>query len=107
METKRFVLLDVDYVTRYGRPVVRLFGKILEEDKPIIALDHDFQPYLYLLPQDLETCRRELAPFEVQKIEKLRLKDNDGKLKDFFKLTLTHPREMLPLKKELEHWIFQ
>jgi len=102
VETKKLVLLDVDYVTRYGRPVIRLFGKIIEEDKSIIAWDPNFQPYLYLLSQDLGTCREELAPFDVQKIETRHLKDNDGKLKDFLKVTLNHPREILPLKKELE-----
>ena len=46
METKKLILLDIDYVTRYGRPVIRLFGKIPDEDKSIIALDKNFKPYI-------------------------------------------------------------
>jgi DNA polymerase I len=103
METKRFVLLDVDYVTRYGRPVIRLFGKILAENRSIIARDPNFQPYLYLLPLEAEECMADLTEFNLQKIEKLRRKDNDGELKDFLKVTLTHPREMLPLKKQIQN----
>ena len=41
METKKFVLLDIDYITENNEAVIRLFGKPpLEEndDKSIIAL---------------------------------------------------------------------
>ena len=101
METKKFILLDIDYVTRYGRPVIRLFGKITDEDKSIIALDRNFKPYIYILPLDVEECIAELTEFELPKIEKQRKRDN-GKLKDFLKVTLKHPREMLKLKKEIQ-----
>ena len=48
METKGFVLLDIDYVTDNGLPVVRLFGKKTgnEKETPIIALDRHFRPYI-------------------------------------------------------------
>jgi len=101
METKKFILLDIDYVTRYGRPVIRLFGKIPDEDKSIIALDKNFKPYIYILPLDVEECIAELTEFELPKIEKQRKRDN-GELKDFLKVTLKNPREMLKLKKEIE-----
>ena len=101
METKKFILLDIDYVTRYGRPVIRLFGKIPDEDKSIIALDKNFKPYIYILPLDVEECIAELTEFELPKIEKQRKRDN-GELKDFLKVTLKHPREMLKLKKEIQ-----
>lgn len=102
METKRFLLMDVDYVTRYGQPVIRLFGKMIPGNRSIIARDPNFQPYLYLLPFHAEECITELTEFKLPKIETVPRKDNDGKLKDFLKVTLNHPREMLPLKKELE-----
>ena len=101
METKKFILLDIDYVTRYGRPVIRLFGKIPDEDKSIIALDKNFKPYIYILPLDVEECIAELTEFELPKIEKQRKRDK-GELKDFLKVTLKHPREMLKLKKEIQ-----
>jgi DNA polymerase, archaea type len=101
METKKFILLDIDYVTRYGRPIIRLFGKIPDEDKSIIALDNNFKPYIYILPLDVEECIAELTEFELPKIEKQHKRDN-GELKDFLKVTLKHPREMLKLKKEIQ-----
>lgn len=103
MDTEKFVLLDIDYVTRYGQPVIRLFGKIPVDNRSIIAHDRNFHPYLYLLPYDLEACREELVPFEVPGIERLRRIDKDGVVKEFLKLTLRHPRDLLPLKRQMEN----
>ncbi|MGZ7160366.1 MAG: 3'-5' exonuclease [Methanobacterium sp.] len=100
METKRFILLDIDYFTRHGKPVIRLFGKITGEDKSIIALDKNFNPYIYILPLGEEECITELREFELLKIEKECKRDN-GELKDFLKVTLEHPREILKLEKEI------
>ena len=86
METKRFVLLDVDYFTKKGKPVIRLFGK-LSDGRSIIALDKNFKPYIYILPHDIEECITELEEFKLNKIEKTRKRDN-GDLKDFLKVTL-------------------
>ena len=60
METKRFILLDIDYFTKYGKPVIRLFGKITDENKSIIALDNNFNPYIYVIPKKIEECINEL-----------------------------------------------
>ncbi len=101
METKRFVLLDVDYITRSGRPIIRLFGKISGENKSIIALDKNFKPYIYIRPDNIGDCIAELNEFDFPKIEKIRKRDN-GELKDFLKLTLKHPREMRKIERELQ-----
>jgi DNA polymerase I len=100
METKRFILLDIDYFTKYGKPVIRLFGKIPDEDKSIIALDKNFNPYIYILPLDIKECIAELKEFKLPKIEKECKRDN-GELKDFLKVTLEHPREIFKLEKEI------
>lgn len=51
MITKKFVLLDIDYVTRNRKPVIRLFGKILgDEYESIIALDKVLDPTSMLSP---------------------------------------------------------
>lgn len=100
METKRFVLLDIDYFTQSGKPIIRLLGKIPGENKSIIALDKNFKPYFYILPHDVHECMAELNKLELLKIEKQRKRDN-GELKDCLKLTLKHPREMLKLEKEI------
>ncbi len=99
METKRFILLDIDYFTKKGSPVIRLFGK-LSDGKSIIALDKSFKPYIYVLPHDIEECIAELKKFKFSEIEKICKIDN-GELKDFLKVTLKHPWELLKLEKEL------
>jgi len=99
METKRFILLDIDYFTKFGKPIIRLFGK-MPDRKSIIALDKNFKPYIYVLPTDIEECIAELKEFKLNKIEKVRKKDN-GKLRNLLKLTLEHPREMAKLEREI------
>ncbi len=101
METKRFVLLDIDYITRSGRPIIRLFGKISGENKSIMALDENFKPYIYILPYNIEECIAELNEFDLSKKEKILKRDN-GELKDFLKVTLKHPREMRKLEREIQ-----
>ena len=32
MDTKKFVLLDIDYITKKNVAVIRLFGKLIGED---------------------------------------------------------------------------
>ncbi len=100
MEIKRFLLLDIDFFTRQGKPVIKLFGKIPEEERSIIALDKNFNPYIYILPHDLEACITELKEFKFSKIEKERKRD-DGEWKDFLKVNLKHPGEILKLEKEI------
>lgn len=100
MDIRKFVLLDIDYVTRNGVAVVRLFGK-QNDGNSIIALDKNFKPYIYVLPYDADDCINELRKLEPFKVEK-QLKKDGGKLKDFLKVTLKHPREMPKLKKEIQ-----
>lgn len=71
MKTKRFILLDIDYLTKLGKPIIRLFGKIPGENKSIIALDKNFYPYFYVIPHDFKECMADLEQFRVLKIEKV------------------------------------
>ena len=100
METKKFVLLDIDYITK-NVAVIRLFGKLLEEDgRSIIALDRSFKPYIYVLPYDVEECIAELGSLNLLKIEKV-IKTDFGESKEFLKITLNHPRDLTKLKKTI------
>ena len=88
METKQFVLLDIDYITKNHIAVIRLFGKLIgEKEGSIIALDESFRPYIYVHPHDFDDCINELSELKLLKVEKLHKKDN-GELKDFLKITL-------------------
>ena len=99
METKRFVLLDIDYITEGDKAVVRLFGKIKgdEEGKSIIVLDKNFKPYIYVVPRDIETCADDVSELEVESVEWVRKNDN-GQDKDFLKVILNHPQDVPKLR---------
>ena len=102
METKQFVLLDIDYITKNRIPVIRLFGKLIGENgggSKIIALDKSFKPYIYIRPNNFDDCINELNILELQ-VEKLRRKDN-GKLKNFLKVTLKHPQDIYKLREKI------
>ena len=102
METKQFVLLDIDYITKNRIPTIRLFGKLIEENgegSKIIALDRRFKPYIYIHPNNVDDCIKELAVLELE-VEKLRRKDN-GKLKNFLKVTLKHPQDIYKLRDKI------
>ena len=72
METKKFVLLDIDYITENNEAVIRLFGRICgtDDDELIIALDRSFKPYIYVLPYDVNACIDELSDLRTLKVEK-------------------------------------
>ncbi len=102
MESKKFVLLDIDYITENDEAVVRLFGKLVGEEgnRSIIAKDKSFKPYIYVLPHDIEACITELEDLNIQKIERVEKKDV-GVLKEFLKITLKHPQDVPKLREKI------
>ena len=47
-----FYPLDVDHlVLKNGKAIIRIFG-ITEDRKRVIVLDHDFEPFFYILPKE-------------------------------------------------------
>jgi DNA polymerase I len=102
MERKRFLLLDIDYVTENDEAVIRLFGKIKGdgENKSIIAKDKSFKPYIYVYPHEIKECMEELGELNLKKIEKVRKKDV-GIYKEFLKITLKHPQEVPKLREKI------
>lgn len=100
MERKKFVLLDIDYITRNHKPVIRLFGK-LADGRSIIALDRNFKPYIYVQTHDVEKCKDELRKLELKKIEKICKKDK-GQIEEFLKIILNHPRDISKLNEKIK-----
>jgi DNA polymerase I len=102
METKTMVLLDIDYVTEDDMPVIRLFGTFMSEEGPksIIALDRNFQPYIYVIPHHLEKCLEELADFEGVRVESVQRKDL-GKALNVFKVFFKHPQDVPRFRDEI------
>jgi DNA polymerase I len=104
METKKFVLLDIDYITEDDRAVVRLFGKLQGDEKgrSVIAVDKGFKPYIYVLPHDSEECVTDIKEMDVEGVEWVREKDI-GKAKDFLKVTLKHPQDVPKLRDKIRN----
>lgn len=111
MESKNIILLDIDYITHEEKAVIRLFGKIKEEngktgEKKIIALDETFEPYIYLITNNIEKCKEDLEkltpmPEKVEKVRKKRFQIEG----EFLKVTFKHPQDVPKLReiiKDLE-----
>ena len=86
------VILDIDYVTFEDKPVIRLFSK--DGDKNIVLLDDTFEPYLYVMADDLDECMVEIKEnIDVVNVEKVTKKDFQIET-DFIKVTFKHPQEL-------------
>jgi len=104
MITKKFVLLDIDYITRNHEPTIRLFGKLLGDNHQmhIIALDNSFKPYIYVIPHNFNACIDELSNLGLSAVEKVSKKDM-GKIKEVLKITYNHPKDIRQLKEKIEN----
>ena len=89
---KNVVILDIDYVTYEDKPVIRLFSK--DGDKNVVLIDDTFEPYLYVLSDDIEECLDEIQEnLDVVRIEKVIKKDFQIET-EFLKVTFKHPQEL-------------
>ena len=96
---RNVVILDIDYVTYEDKPVIRLFSK--EGDKNIVLIDDTFEPYLYVVSDDVEECMAEIEEnIDVVNIERVIKKDFQIE-SEFIKVTFKHPQE---LEKILRNW---
>ncbi len=105
METKKFTLLDIDYITEDEKPVVRLFGKIREEseDRSIIALDKKFKPYIYVIPEnetDFNDCIMDLNELDIESIETVQKTDIKQEI-EVLKVFLKHPQDVPKLRDKI------
>ncbi|MEN6293960.1 MAG: 3'-5' exonuclease, partial [Methanobacterium sp.] len=103
METKRFILLDIDYVTENDRPVVRLFGKERGDNKgrSIIALDRHFRPYIYVIPMgNIEDCIKQINTLDVDEIRIVQKKDITQE-KEMLEVILFHPQDVPKLRDKI------
>ena len=89
---RNVVILDIDYVTFEDKPVIRLFSK--DGDKNIILLDDTFEPYLYVVSDNIEECIQEIKDnLDVVNAEHVIKKDFQIEI-DFIKVTFKHPQEL-------------
>jgi DNA polymerase I len=89
---RNVVILDIDYVTYEGKPVIRLFSK--DGDKNIILIDDTFEPYLYVVSDNIDECISQIKEnIDVINIEKVIKKDFQIE-SEFIKVTFKHPQEL-------------
>ena len=86
------VILDIDYVTYEEKPVIRLFSK--KGDENIILIDDTFEPYLYVMSDDVDECVSEIEDnIDIVRVEKVIKKDFQIE-SEFVKVTFRHPQEL-------------
>ncbi len=89
---RNVVILDIDYVTFEDKPVIRLFSK--DGDKNIVLLDDTFEPYLYVVSDDLDECIGEIEEnVDAVRVEKVIKKDFQIET-EFLKVTFKHPQDL-------------
>jgi len=107
MESKNIILLDIDYITHEEKAVIRLFGKKKDKNdktgsKKIIALDDTFEPYIYVIANDIENCIKNLEnldpkPNNIEKIHKKKFQIEG----EFLKVTFKHPQDVPKLRERI------
>ncbi len=96
---RNVVILDIDYVTYEDKPVIRLFSK--DGDKNIILIDDTFEPYLYVMSDEIDECISEIQDnLDVVRVEKITKKDFQIE-KEFIKVTFKHPQELAKSRDKL------
>ena len=89
---RNVVILDIDYVTFEEKPVIRLFSK--DGDKNIVLIDDTFEPYLYVMSDNLDECKSEIEDnIDVVKVETVTKKDFQVETQ-FLKVTFKHPQDL-------------
>ena len=89
---RNVVILDIDYVTYDEKPVIRLFSK--DGDENVVLIDDTFEPYLYVLSDDVDGCLKEIEEnLDVVRVEKVTKKDFQIET-EFLKVTFKHPQQL-------------
>ncbi|AIU69737.1 endonuclease [Thermococcus eurythermalis] len=103
------MILDTDYITENGKPVIRVFKKENGEFK--IEYDRTFEPYFYALLKDdsaIEdvkkvTAKRHGTVVKVKRAEKVQRKFL-GRPIEVWKLYFTHPQDVPAIRDKIrEH----
>nr|ABD14869.1 PolA precursor [Thermococcus sp. GT] len=100
------MILDTDYITEDGKPVIRIFKKENGEFK--IEYDREFEPYIYALLKDdsaIEdvkkiTAGRHGRVVKVKRAEKVKKKFL-GRPIEVWKLYFTHPQDVPAIRDEI------
>ncbi|GAA5818545.1 MAG: ribonuclease H-like domain-containing protein [Methanobrevibacter sp. CfCl-M3] len=105
MEKRKIILFDIDYVTYNEKPVVRLFGKEKcgDGEKAIMALDFDFQPYIYVVVNDVEMAKKKIGELNIESIELVNKKYFQVE-SQFLKVIFHHPQDVPKFRDEIRNF---
>lgn len=102
-------LLDADYIEKEGNVLLRLFGKT-EQGKNVVVF-FEYEPYFYVLPQNLERAEREIKDIlertgkeKVRRIDKVK-KELELQEREFLKVVCNLPSDTQKVRdvvKQLE-----
>lgn len=103
------MILDTDYITRDGKPIIRIFKKENGEFK--IELDPHFQPYIYALLKDdsaideIKAIRGERHGKTVRVLDAVKVKKKFlGREVEVWKLIFEHPQDVPAMRGKIrEH----
>jgi|Deesub1362A_J573_1020465.scaffolds.fasta_scaffold00036_109 DNA polymerase I len=101
----RGLLLDVDYITKNGKAILRLWCK-REDGNIFIVYDSSFKPYFYVIPLG-EITSKNLEEVEVdfrgQKVTPLKVevekRKDSGVWSDVYKIYARHPQHVPKLRE--------
>lgn len=104
------LLLDVDYKQRDNEMVVRVFCKT-EGGKNIVAIDKNFSPYFYVLPepQKIADLRKKMENHQFKDSIEIKRLEQETKLinseeREVLKVFTEHPPDLNKIKDEIKSW---
>ena len=100
-----FFPIDIDYIDREIKAEIRIFGKTID-GKRICAIDKNFQPYFWIVSDDLKKIKEKVErikdeDYEVTNTE-IDIKIDKGKSIEALKVYVDHPRSVPKIKKIIE-----
>ncbi|WGI18170.1 DNA-directed DNA polymerase [Methanonatronarchaeum sp. AMET-Sl] len=105
-------LLNAEYITEYGEPVIRLWIK--QKNKITVGYYRDFEPYFYAIPKDeadIQKLKKQILEIEGErydevikpkKVETEKRFDKGEKTK-VLKITTNHPQHVPTLREEISN----
>lgn len=101
-------LLDADYIEENGKAVIRLFCKD-KSGKSFVALDYNFEPYFYVLPEIgkeslikkliLDKKPKDVVIRNIETIERI----VNGERKKFLKVVCNLPADLQKVRDSIKH----
>nr|ADK47977.1 type B polymerase [Thermococcus litoralis] len=101
------MILDTDYITKDGKPIIRIFKKENGEFK--IELDPHFQPYIYALLKDdsaieeIKAIKGERHGKSVRVVDAVKVKKKFlGREVEVWKLIFEHPQDVPAMRDKIK-----